>query len=47
LFGSAGTSMLSTNRCTIDVLVNAPDPLRSKAMRIWSGRCINIGESVR
>jgi hypothetical protein len=28
--------------CSLDVKVNAPDPSRSKAVRVWSGKCINL-----
>ena len=33
--------------CTIDVRVNAPDPLRTKSQRVWSGQCINVGDVPR
>ena len=33
--------------CTLDVRVNAPDPSRSKTLRVWSGQCINWPDVVR
>jgi hypothetical protein len=35
------------NPCTLDVRVNAPDPSRSKSLRVWSGQCINVENAPR
>lgn len=42
LFGVAAEAGVSTHTCTVDVRVNAPEPSRSKSLRIWSGQCINV-----
>jgi hypothetical protein len=47
LFGSAGSPGVSTHTCTIDVRVNAPEPSRSKSLRVWTGLCINQDAAVR
>ena len=33
--------------CTLDVRVNAPEPSRTKTLRVWSGRCINTEDAPR
>lgn len=33
--------------CTLDVRVNAPEPSRSKAQRVWTGQCINVEDAPR
>jgi hypothetical protein len=33
--------------CTLDVRVNAPEPSRSKSLRVWSGRCVHIEDGPR
>jgi hypothetical protein len=33
--------------CSLDVHVNAPDPTRSKTLRVWTGQCINWPYVVR
>jgi len=33
--------------CTIDLRVNAPGPARSKTLRVWSGKCINLPNTPR
>ena len=38
IFGALDTPYM----CTLDVRVNAPDPLRTKSQRVWSGQCINV-----
>jgi hypothetical protein len=47
VFGSAGSNSVSTHNCTIDVRVNAPQASRSKTLRVWTGRCINLDPPVR
>ena len=41
IFGGLNTAY----PCSLDVRVNAPDASRTKAQRVWTGRCINIEEA--
>jgi hypothetical protein len=43
VFGSLDTAYA----CSLDVRVNAPDPSRSKTLRVWTGQCINWPDVVR
>lgn len=42
LFFKVGEPGVSTHTCTVEVRVNAPEPSRSKSLRIWTGQCINV-----
>ncbi|HEX3142010.1 MAG TPA: hypothetical protein VHQ87_18280, partial [Rhizobacter sp.] len=43
VFGARDTAYA----CTLDVRVNAPEPSRSKSIRVWSGRCVNVEDAPR
>jgi hypothetical protein len=47
VFGIVGEAGVSTHACTVEVRVNAPQPSRSKSLRIWSGQCVNVNSVPR